>query len=61
MASGRKQRDTSPLHGLWIAVFALEALVLREDRGAQIGATVLGVLFAVLLVSELRNRSGDPD
>ncbi len=39
---------------LWLAVFAVDASLAGRGRGHQIGALMLGLLFAVLVVSEVR-------
>ena len=47
------------LHGLWVSVFAIEALVKGDDLGHQLGALILGVLFTALVVSERRSHRAD--
>jgi len=51
----QKHRPVTALHGLWVAVFALEATFKGDDLGHQLGALVLGVLFSGLLFTELRS------
>jgi hypothetical protein len=48
----------SPWHGLWLLVFALDAVAPNRDRAHALGALALFVLFAVLTVSEHRSTRG---
>ncbi len=48
-------RPVSALHGLWVLVFAVEALVKNADPAHLLGAVALGLLFAVLVATELRS------
>lgn len=50
-------RPVTALHGLWVAVFAVEATFKGADLGHQLGALVLGLLFGGLLVGELRSTA----
>jgi hypothetical protein len=49
----------SALHGLWLLVFAVDASLSGRGRDHQLGALGLGLLFAVLLVAELRSTHDD--
>ncbi len=53
-------RPVSPLHGLWVLVFAVEALVKNADRAHLLGGIALGLLFAVLVATELRSLGRRP-
>lgn len=49
----------SALHGLWLLVFAVDASLPGRGREHRLGALGLGLLFAVLLVTELRSSRDD--
>jgi hypothetical protein len=51
-----QSKPVTALHGVWVAVFALEATFKGDDLGHQMGALVLGVLFSALLLTELRSH-----
>ena len=53
----------SALSGLWVLVFAVDALRPDGAREHQLGAIALGLLFLTLVVSELRSyrRRRDED
>lgn len=53
-------RRVSALHGLWVLVFAVEALVKNADPAHLLGAIALGLLFAVLVATELRSLGRRP-
>jgi hypothetical protein len=40
-------------HVLWLVVFAVDASLQGRGRGHQMGAVGLGLLFGVLVVSEV--------
>jgi hypothetical protein len=40
-------------HVLWLLVFAIDAVLTGRGRSHQMGAVGLGLLFAVLVVSEV--------
>lgn len=46
----------SAIHGMWVSVFGIEAVVKGDDLGHQLGALILGVLFTALLVTERRSH-----
>ena len=46
----------SAVHGMWVSVFGIEAVVKGGDLGHQVGALVLGVLFTALVVTERRSH-----
>lgn len=56
-----RSRPVTALHGLWVAVFAVEATFKGHDLGHQIGALALGLLFGGLLVGELRSHQQEHD
>ena len=49
-------QSVSRLHGLWLVVFAFEALDGGRGLAHQLGGAVLGTLFAVLVVTEIRSH-----
>ncbi|MCW2601139.1 MAG: hypothetical protein JWM02_2968 [Frankiales bacterium] len=51
-----QRRPLTALHGLWVSVFALEALFKGSDLAHQLGAVGLGLLFLSLLITELRSQ-----
>lgn len=51
----------SPWHVLWLAVFAIDASLQGRGRGHQVGAVGLGLLFAVLIVTELLSARREPE
>lgn len=53
-------RPVSALRGLWVLVFAVEALVKNADPAHLLGAIALGLLFAVLVATELRSSGRRP-
>lgn len=53
-------RPVSALHGVWVLVFAVEALVKNADPMHLLGAIALGLLFAVLVATELRSLGRRP-
>ena len=53
-------RPVSALRGLWVLVFAVEALVKDADPAHLVGAIALGLLFAVLVATELRSLGRRP-
>jgi len=40
-------------HVVWVLVFAIDAVLTGRGRSHQLGAVLLGVLFAALVVSEV--------
>ena len=53
--SGRTRNGAvSVWHVAWLLVFALDASLQGRGRGHQLGALALGMLFATLVVGELR-------
>ena len=44
----------------WLLVFAVDASLQGRGRGHQMGAVALGVLFATLVVTELRATRRHP-
>ena len=57
--SGKRRGPATLLHGLWLGIFALEAIVLREDPAEQISTALFAVLFTVLVVTEVRDSTRD--
>jgi hypothetical protein len=53
MATPSERRAVSPLHGLWLSVFAIDASLAGRGHEHQLGALGLGLLFSWLIVSEL--------
>jgi hypothetical protein len=53
-------RPITVLNGLWVLVFLFEASFKGDDRGHQIGALALGILFTTLIVAELRSYRSKP-
>jgi hypothetical protein len=53
-------RPITVLNGVWVLVFLFEASFKGDDRGHQIGALLLGILFTTLLVTELRSNRAEP-
>jgi hypothetical protein len=53
-------RPITVLNGVWVLVFLFEATFKGDDRGHQIGALALGILFTTLLVTELRSNRPQP-
>jgi hypothetical protein len=53
-------RPITVLNGVWVLVFLFEASFKGDDRGHQIGALVLGVLFSALIIAELRSYRAEP-
>ena len=49
-------QSVSRLHGLWLVVFAFEALNGGRGLAHQLGGAVLGTLFAILVVTEIRSH-----
>jgi low temperature requirement protein LtrA len=45
------------LHGLWLSVFVFEAVFKSQQVSHLVGALALGLLFAVLVVTEHRATS----
>ena len=60
---GQGAAGVSALSGLWVLVFAVDALRPGGAREHQLGAVALGLLFLTLVVSELRSyrRRRDED
>lgn len=59
---GRGTAGVSALSGLWVLVFAVDAVRSGGGRDHQLGAIALGLLFLTLIVSELRaHRRSDDD
>ena len=54
--SGKQRGPATLLYALWLGVFVLEAIVLREDPAEQISTAAFAVLFTVLVVTEVRSR-----
>lgn len=55
-------RAVSGLHATWLLVFAVDAMRSGHGRAHQLGSLALGLLFATLLVLELRSyRRTHPD
>lgn len=50
----------SPLHAIWLLVFAVDASLPHRDRAHVLGALALLVLFGVLVVSEVRSARRTP-
>jgi hypothetical protein len=48
-----QERVVSALHVVWLLVFAFDASLRGRGRSHQMGALGLGLLFAVLVVTEL--------
>lgn len=53
-------RPVTVLNGVWVLVFVFEATFKRDDRGHQIGALALGLLFATLIITEIRSYRAEP-
>jgi hypothetical protein len=53
-------RPITVLNGVWVLVFLFEASFKGDDRGHQIGALVLGILFTTLIITELRSYRAKP-
>jgi hypothetical protein len=45
----------SPLHAVWLLVFLVDATLPHRDRAHALGALALLVLFATLVVGEMRS------
>ena len=45
------------LHAVWVSVFGLEAIFKSEQLSHLVGALALGLLFAVLVVTEHRAQA----
>jgi hypothetical protein len=54
------RRRTSALHGVWLSVFGVEAILKGDDLAHQLGALALGGLFTALVVTEVRSRRTPP-
>lgn len=68
MAKTPERRAVSPLHGLWLSVFAIDASLAGRGQEHRLGALVLGLLFTGLIASEVSNdrrtaaaRFADPE
>ena len=62
MSRPTTRHAVSVWHVLWLSVFAVDAAITGAGRSHQMGAVALGVLFAVLVVTEVlstRRRSRD--
>jgi hypothetical protein len=55
------ERPVTWLHGVWVLVFAVDAARPGHETAHQLGAIALGLLFASLLVSELRSNRQKSD
>ncbi|MCW2499295.1 MAG: hypothetical protein JWN87_971 [Frankiales bacterium] len=55
MARHNPTPPVSPLYGLWLAVFAIDASLAGRGWDHQLGALALGLLFTGLLVGEHRS------
>jgi hypothetical protein len=49
------------MHAGWVLVFAADAARGGHETAHQLGAIALGLLFGVLLVSELRSNRQEQD
>ena len=47
-------KGPTPLHGLWLSVFGVEALNPGHGLAHQLGAAALGLLLGGLVLGELR-------
>lgn len=61
--NGHGTAGVSALSGLWVLVFAVDAVRSGGGRDHQLGAIALGLLFLTLIVSEVRahRRTRDED
>ena len=53
MSRPTSRHSVSMWHVLWLVVFAVDASLQGRGRSHQMGAVGLGLLFAVLVVSEV--------
>jgi hypothetical protein len=61
MAGPHSTPPVSPLYGLWLAVFAIDASLAGRGLEHQLGALALGLLFTGLLWSEVvSHRRANP-
>jgi hypothetical protein len=54
MSGPSRSGAVSVWHIAWLSVFALDASLAGHGRSHQLGAVALGMLFATLVVGELR-------
>jgi len=61
--NGQGAAGASALSGLWVLVFAVDAVKSGGGLDHQVGAIALGLLFLALIVSEWRahRRTRDED
>lgn len=61
MAGSRRPGAVSALSGLWLVIFGVDASLSGGGRSHQLGALALGLLFAGLVITEVRSHRRPPD